>query len=180
MLKWFRNRKQKKELHSILENYSTIGCSIVVDIHFNIVYTNEYAQQLFGYTRKEFLQLTIHDLIPNHLVKTHRDHLKKYNIHADIVNEFMSLKKNVHGRKKSGIVFKTNVNLTNITIDNTPYILAIVQDLSSSNTFLENMRQYKLFFTQSTDLLCIVNKDGRFSEINPAFYETLGYEKKTS
>lgn len=174
---WRNGLYMSKSRHKI-KDFLTVGCGLIVDLDYQIVYVNKEFTRLFGYKMMEIIGKHINILLPEHLRERHQGHLSRHNKELHMENMFMSYKENLFGRTKDGKIFKINVILNTINLNKKCYILLLIHPLTGENTLLEQFRQFKLFFTMSVDLMCMANKAGYFINVNKAFQETLGYTEK--
>jgi len=101
---------------------------LVVDTHGRIVYSNEIAMKTFNYTIDEMLNSKIECLIP----RPFSEH------HVPLRNEFISepmsrslgAGKELFAQRKDGSEFPVEIVLEPVEINNNPFTLAIVRDIT--------------------------------------------------
>lgn len=114
--------KQSEEKYKNLFNHS--NDSIVIhDVEGKITDVNQRALDQFGYSRSEFLSLTIRDLHPPHALDALESAL-------DTISQDGYVRFEIDFKKKSGELFPAEVSSSLSEIGRTPVIQGIVRDIT--------------------------------------------------
>ena len=130
-----------------------------------ILAVNNAAVTHYGYTREEFLEMTLKDLRPIEDIPILLKALADFNSHIHINS------KHRH-KKKDGTIIQVEVTSHEISFEGRTARLAMVNDITERERTEEERDR---FFTVSLDMLCLVGVDGYFKRLNPAWEKTLGY-----
>ena len=83
--------------------------------------------------------------------------------------------------KKGGDLFYSEISLTALKIDDEEYLQAIVRDISERKQFEIDLRNseemYKALYENAPLPYQSLNEDGSFRDVNPAWLESLGYDR---
>ena len=101
---------------------------LVVDTQGQIVYCNEIAMKTFNYTTDEMLACKMEDLIPKTIRKHHVELRNQYI--AEPKSRSMGEGKELFAQRKDGSEFPAEIMLEPVEINNNPYVLAIVRDIT--------------------------------------------------
>ncbi len=141
---------------------------------FTILNVNDAALRLYGYSREEFLNLTIKDLRPEEdvpqLFKAIKDR-KKGKI--PVKQKFRHLKKN-------GEIFYVDLKSDDIEIEGIKARLILSTDISERVVAQEALaiseQRYKALAKYGADLIAILNREGKLTHVAPATEGQLGYK----
>ncbi len=97
---------------------------------------NEKAGRVHGYTREEYLSLTVPDIDPQFAAGGP----KMWNAHLEAFKRFGSLIFESEHRRKDGSVFPVEVNASHVHLGR-DYVLAVVRDISERKSMERNIRQ---------------------------------------
>jgi PAS domain S-box-containing protein len=119
---------------------------IVVDSHQKIVSTNESAERMFGYSKKELLYQPLNILIPREHHSGHRAHFDGFMKQKQ--SRQMGNGRDLYGARKDGSTFPVEAGLNPLQINGNTFVMALVIDISvrkqqevqlqELNTLLEN------------------------------------------
>ena len=101
---------------------------LVTNAEFNMILSNEFAQNLFGYSETELLGQNISILIPNHLKGRHEGHLHKLN-HQPISRP-MGAGLDLKAKRKDESLFPIEISLSHFKENNQMYYIAFVSDVT--------------------------------------------------
>lgn len=144
---------------------------IAVDSEGGIRWANSMAEALFGYGTGELAGQPLESLLPEGARARHKDYLRRY--FGSPQQRPMGRGLELTGLRKNESVFPVEISLSYVGPPEGPLAIAFVSDISERKR-LENERDR--FFELSLDPLCIVQRDGSFSQVNPAFAARLGFE----
>ncbi len=90
------------------------------------------------------------------------------------------IKREILNYKKDGSPFWNLFSITPIFDENkkTVNFIGIVNDVTKHKQTVQQLEEYKKFFTMGTDMLCIAGLDGYIKKTNPVFSKTLGFSEK--
>ncbi|MGF1582296.1 MAG: PAS domain S-box protein [Gemmataceae bacterium] len=138
----------------------------------DIVFANPRAQELFGYSLSEFLDLTVESLLPESQREAHREHRRRYTENPEprmmADREFLAL-------RRDGNEIPVAVGLNPLTLGSKSFITMSLLDLWENKRAQQELAN---FFRLSPDLLCIASFDGHFRRINQSFERVLGYTQQ--
>lgn len=101
---------------------------IIVDEHRKIVESNESAQNMFGYDRKELIMQPLNILIPQSYHADHGAHFE--NFMKQKRRRQMGQGRDIYGARKDGSSFPVEAGLNPFTIYGKNYVMALVIDIS--------------------------------------------------
>jgi len=145
---------------------------IASDAEGVIQWTNSTAEALFGYGSGELTGQALAAVIPAQHRAQHDDHLRNYFETPQTRPTGQGLE--LTGLRKDGTAFPVEISLSYIDPPEGPLAIAFVTDITERKR-LEHERDR--FFEWSPDPLCIMRRDGSYSQVNPAFATQLGYDK---
>ena len=173
-----QHRKTQRQLmraerfnRSIIE--SSIDMIMAFDVDGNIIQFNHAASVEFGMTAEDAMQLKGYDFLENS---------------SDLESILADLKKQryyageVAGRRSSEEVFQMLISiaaLQNEAGEDTGYVL-VGRDITDIRLAEQELRRseerYRDILDNASDLVFLVDEQGRVTYANPAFYSILGYE----
>lgn len=135
-----------------------------------IIEANEKACEIFGYTKEEWQEINVINLLPPGLRDGGRRGLEKLRekklVHVETVYT-----------KASGEIF--NVEIRSKVLEGYPLALAVIRDVSekkkSEEKIFRSELKYRSLFEKSNDLIIIHDFNGRILEANKKACEVLGY-----
>jgi|GEM_PF-668698 len=161
-----------KRLSSSERRYRTLFESIsdaivVLDFNTTLVYdVNSAACSLYGYEREEFLNLDVNELI------TEPFPMQQYE-----ENKVLRLPLRYH-RKKGGELLPVEVITSTFKIEDKPFIIGSIRDITKRISDEEKLRKSELFFRSvwenSMDGMRIIDESGKIILANNAFCRLVG------
>lgn len=148
---------------------ASVEAIIAVDKSGSIILSNPSSARLFGYSKQEFSELKVEDLIPEHLRKVHKGHRQNY--YSDPHSRAMGKGLYLVGRKKDGSVFPIEVSLSQAWIEEKPITIAFIIDISQKKKLEE---QNQMYLDVAGSVFIVINKDQNVSLINKAGTRLLG------
>jgi PAS domain S-box-containing protein len=124
-------------IRSLLESASQ--AVFAIDEIGRIQFTNNMAEEMFGYDGDEFRGLTIDALVPKRLRKAHRLHRKGFFQKA--YRRPMGIGMNLAARRKDGTEFPVEVSLNYIKTLNGLWAVSFVTDISERIRIHETIRE---------------------------------------
>jgi PAS domain S-box-containing protein len=166
-----RRTEQSLRLFRNLIDQSNDAIEVLDPVTFRFIDCNESAYRSLGYTREEFLSLTVFDIDP---VVT-PESLAELNE----TSGFATLE-SVHVRK-DGTTFPVEVNVKLIRLERV-YRLAVVRDISGRKQAAEALRQseerYRELFENAKDAIYVHDLGGRYLSVNRAAEELIGFSRE--
>ena len=136
-----------------------------------IIDTNLRASQLYGYTLDEIKQLGVADLTSGPSRYRRKGSLER--IRRAAAGERLVFEK--LGRHKSGRTFWVQVVLKRLIINDHPYVVALVQDISERKKTEEQIQLAARVFENTIEAIMVTDPDGVIQMVNPAFSTITGY-----
>jgi protein-histidine pros-kinase len=139
-----------------------------------IVFVNQQAQKLFGYTQDEIVGQPIELLMPDTLRAAHEGHRHHFVSapHSRPLLSGLDLK----GQRKSGEVFEAEIALTPIRTDDGFLISSSIREVSAADApevYFRNLLE------SAPDAMIIVDHDGRIAIVNSQTIKMFGYRRDT-
>lgn len=122
---------------------------IEADAEGRIVLVNDIAQRLFGYTREEFLAITIDALVPDSVRGRHAGLRGQFANKASTrpMGSGLELK----ARRKDGSVFPVEISLSPIHSDEGFHVIATVRDVTARRLAEERFQELQDRFTRELE-----------------------------
>ncbi len=102
---------------------------IALDETQNVLFFNDGAERIFGYTASEVINQPLDMLLPPHLVETHCLHFRNFAASSDTVRK-MGERQEVAGRRKDGTIFPATVSIAKVYSDGKITFTAILNDIT--------------------------------------------------
>ncbi len=146
-----------------------------VDSNARFHFVNEAACRSLGYTRDEFMQMTVHDIDTDFPVE-------KWSEQWTRVKKLKSFTHLSHHRTKDGRVFPVEISANYIQFEGREYSCAFVRDISKRLDAEKEVRgsekRFRDIFSAVNDGIIIVDPDdGRIVDVNDQGLKMLGYKK---
>jgi len=107
---------------------SAIGI-LVTNSKFEIILSNKFADQLFGFNSNELLGENISLLIPNHLKDRHHGHLENLS-HDKPISRPMGIGLDLNAKRKDGSLFPIEISLSHFKASDSMHYIAFVSDIT--------------------------------------------------
>jgi two-component system, cell cycle sensor histidine kinase and response regulator CckA len=138
---------------------------------------NDAAIQTYGYTREEFLATTIEEIRP----PDDRARLRAVVLSADNpLQRGLNLSGTWRHRRKDGTYLDVEVVSQDHVFEGRAARIVLAQDITGRYEAEQALRnseaRYRDLFENATDMIATVDLDARFTAVNRAFAETLGYD----
>ncbi|MCX6134711.1 MAG: PAS domain S-box protein [Ignavibacteriales bacterium] len=150
---------------------------VLCDAAGSITLVNGLAQQLFGYSREEFLKLTIEDLVP---ARFRAAHVSQRSAFFGIPkNRPMGTGIEIIALRKDGSEFPADISLTYVKNKDT-LVLALISDMTERRRIEEVIREsearYRILAENTTDVISRQTLHGIYTYVSPACKTILGYD----
>ena len=143
-----------------------------VSQHADICYANDAACQLFGYTRDELMQMTVHQVAPHLPPEVWSTHWEEVKGRGTVTFESTQ-------RTKTGRVYYTEVTANYLQYEGQEYNCVVIHDITERKLAEEVVRdselRYKLVSDATFDGLA-VHDQGCLLEVNPGLERMFGYD----
>jgi two-component system cell cycle sensor histidine kinase/response regulator CckA len=133
-----------------------------------ILDVNENGCLEHGYSREEYLSLSVFDLAPT------VDPSQFGKQTGTSVSKSMTVE-GVH-RRKDGSTFPVEVSLKRVVLDR-DYLVAVVRNVTDRKRVDAEHLQFTLGVTRSSDAICLTTRDGTITYVNPAFEKLYGFSR---
>ena len=136
---------------------------------------NDAAVRHYGYSRAEFLDMTIKDIRPPEDVALLEKYLHSENTHPD-AGEWRH-------RKKDGILINVDITANRLTFGGRPAEFVLVRDITERKKAEKALRisedRYRDLVDNSHELICTHDLEGRVLSVNPWASRVLGYPQES-
>jgi PAS domain S-box-containing protein len=170
--------KTEKQLANILE-YAAESI-IAVNADHQIVVFNKAAERTFGYPAREVLGRPLDVLIPDGLVKTHRDHVRNFAASHDTARP-IEHRQGLVARRKDGSEFPVEIGLSKLQADDGIIFTAMIVDITErqrAEQAVQQMRdRFRALTENAPDGVALIDKDGRLKFVSPAGRRMFGYSQ---
>ncbi|WP_304730991.1 PAS domain S-box protein [Rhodoferax sp.] len=170
-----RQRRADADLKSSQARYKTLYNSNpfpmwVFDLEtLAFLSVNEAAITHYGFSRDEFMAMTLHDIRPEH----ERPFLPDVLPDNATTPSQSGIYRHLH---KNGQVMLVEIAAHPITFDQRAAKMALIQDVTAREKTQEQLRKLSLAVTQSPESIVITNLNAQIEYVNEAFERTTGYQ----
>ncbi|MFC1855485.1 PAS domain S-box protein [Thermodesulfobacteriota bacterium] len=147
----------------------------------NIIYWNDAAVKMYGYTRDEAYGQNLYDLLmPVRFHEERKNVLKNFNVSGES-NSIGQLVE-YQNIRKDGSEFPMELSCSALKIKDKWHALGIVRDITdrvkAKEALIASEEKYRMLFDNATDSIFIAGEDGRILDVNDVACRTLGYSKE--
>ena len=145
---------------------------------WRFVAVNEAAVQNYGFTREEFLAMTIEDIRPPEEVSRLRSTLGSSS--GQDPRGLNSVGVWTHRRKDGSLIDVEVISQDHLFNGRTARVVLAVdvtQRVAAEHALRRSEARYRDLFENATDMIATVDIAGRFTAVNAAFANTLGYDR---
>jgi PAS domain S-box-containing protein len=135
-----------------------------------ILDVNESAYRELGYSREEFLSLTIRDIDPS------ADESVQARVRQQLRESGSAIRETVH-RRKDGTTFPVELNLRQVRLDR-EYIVSISRDISDRKLTEERLRGFERVVENLEEMIVVVNREYQYVLANRAYLRYRGMTKE--
>jgi PAS domain S-box-containing protein len=139
--------------------------------HAEILYVNDAACDVLGYSRDELLGMTVHDIDPNFPPDAWPVHWEELKRRGSFTFESSQ-------HTKSGKIRHTEVTVNHLMYDGQEYNCAIVRDITERRAIEARLQTTQYAVDQASDQIFLIAPDGHFLDVNEAACRRLGYTKQ--
>ncbi len=149
---------------------------IVTDAAGRVVAANAIAECMFGYDEGALVGLSIDELIPERLRAAHVKQRAKFLDRP--APRRIGERLNIRGQRRDGSEFALDVGLQQVTTPDGDFTICCLTDLTARVRALEeresSARRYRELFETASDVIYVLDADGKFLEANPAGLRMFG------
>jgi PAS domain S-box-containing protein len=136
---------------------------------------NNAAIQHYGYSRNEFLSMTIHDIRPKQDSELLREYLNNSNPEFNRAGEWRH-------QKKDGTIINVEITSNRIDFEGRRAVFVLANDITERKRAEQALREsedrYRDLVDNSHELICTHDLEGRVLSVNPWASRVLGYPKE--
>jgi PAS domain S-box-containing protein len=169
-------RKRHEESLKLFRNLidqSTDAIEVIDPVTLRFIDCNQSAHESLGYSREEFLALTIFDIDPQ------IDQASLAQFDEEIRASGFATLESSH-RRKDGSIFPVEVNVKLITLGKV-YRLAVVRDTTTrklaEKALRESEERYRELFDNARDAIYVHDLGGRYVSLNLAAEKLIGFRR---
>ena len=149
---------------------------------FKFIKVNEAAIQKYGYSREEFLSLTILDIRPKNTIKKVKESIFRFQNNNNNNNNNIEEEEEWIHCKKNGEQINVNVTSRLIMYQGFNAAIVTIHDITTEvhqrKRLAESEKKYRMFFEHSYEGIYKSTPDGKFIDVNDAMIDILGYDSK--
>jgi PAS domain S-box-containing protein len=170
--------KQKEKFQAILSNAKE--GMLILDSMGKLVFSNSFAEQLFGYQGDELIGISIENLVTAPVSFSHSGNWQNYLTKPQ--DRSLESGHELQARRKDGSEFPVEISLGHFTDSEGSFAIMFVLDLSERKKALESLgEEQKLaqtYFELAPVLFMVLDKAGNITSINHYGSKLLGYLKE--
>ncbi|HEX4950927.1 MAG TPA: PAS domain S-box protein [Blastocatellia bacterium] len=161
--------------HRLLFEHSPLPAFVFDRTTLEFLDVNETAVRNYGYSRAEFLQMTLKDIRPAEDVPA----LLKLLVQPA---RAVKLRETWRHRKKDGSIIEVEINTFPIVYNGHPATVATAQDVTIQRQLTQKLqeseRRYRELFEKATDAIYTHDLSGRLTSMNEVGIRLLGYSQE--
>src|SRR5580765_2655425 len=147
-----------------------------------IMFLNEAAERMFGYSRGEMLELSVESLVPAAMRGGHAQHRASYASHPN--TRPMGTGLELQGQRKDGSLFPVEISLSPNWIEGALHVIASVRDITERKAVEDRLRalreQYTAELTIKNEQLEARNMEvERANSLKTEFLASMSHELRT-
>lgn len=124
---------------------------VVADHEGQIVLVNQTAEKLFGYSRDDFFELKIENLVPEPLRKSHLKHRKDFSKSA--TNRAMGQGRDLYALRSDGTEFPVEIGITPVETPEGKLVVSSIVDISERKQAEDKLNAYASELQRSNSAL---------------------------
>ncbi len=165
-------RENEERFHAIADSAN----DAIISINYlgNVIFWNQAASRVFGYSEVEIMNKPLTILIPDDSVDKHNQGLESCN--KSEVHSICKKTLQLRGLKKDGTIFPIELTRSAWTLNNQRYYSCILRDISERLQKQEELNKLSTAVKQSPNLVIMTNLHGVIEYVNPQIKNFTGYE----
>ncbi len=152
---------------------ASTDCIFLESLFGEILDCNSIAEEIYGYTREEFVSMNVADLVDKEFLADKPDYIKWQIEQGGRFSDIPNVRKN-------GMVFPVEVSTKITDIEGKKFAVAYVRDITerkqSENAILESEAKFKAL-AQTAAAGIFIHLDAQFLYVNPMWCEITGYSE---
>ena len=140
---------------------------LVVDGQGQVMRANDRAVQMFGYPVEALVGLAVEQLMPERFRAAHRPMRTRFGEHPEA--RYMGVGRELFGLRADGNEFPLEVSLGPLKVDGDQHTIVSLVDITKRRQAELQLRRYAQIVETSGDLLCLLDREGRYQVANPAY-----------
>lgn len=173
-----QQKKENQRFELVVE--SAPNGIIVANECGQVVLVNRQAEELFGYTRDEFLELSIEKLVPRRIRDTHHENRESF--HKSPAIRQMGAGRDLYAMRKDGSEFPVEIGLTPLPSEDGMLVLSTIVDISERLQANERQKEinerFELVVESAPNGIIVANQDGQVVLVNKMAEQLFGYERE--
>ena len=153
---------------------------ITIDSRGIVQSFNPAAESIFGWRADEVIGRNVNMLMPSPDRERHDSYLANYL--GGGKPKVIGIGRLVTGLRKDGSTFPLDLGVSEMPVGEQHFFCGIVRDvterLRAENAVRQSERKLRSYIEQSLDGVAVVDRQGRYLEVNPAGAEMLGYSEE--
>ncbi len=166
--------KHSEEIYRLLFNNSPLPKWVCDPITLKIYEVNEAAIELYGYSKSEFLGLSVFDI----LLKEEHEKAKDFIQNSDFSKTVRAVRRHI---KKNGDIFHVEIILHEILYRGKKQVLVTINDISEKLKAEEKLRQeeefYRTIMQNNSDLQFVTNDKREIIYASPSVYNNFSFQE---
>lgn len=166
-----RQLVESEEMFRKLAEKSLVGIYLIQDGVFK--YVNPKLAELWGYSVSELIGRS-----PLEFIHPEDRERVRRNIERRIEGEIESIHYKFRTVRKGGEVRHNEVFGSRIIYERRPAVIGTLIDVTDEERLAQKLEEYERFYLNAQDLFFILDRKGRFVDVNLKYAEMLGYKKE--
>jgi PAS domain S-box-containing protein len=168
--------RTEKLLANILEHAAE--SMIAVNQENQIILFNKAAEKTFGYSAQEALGQSLDLLIPDRLVRAHREHVRNFAASPE-PSRPMEHRQELVAKRKDGSEFPVEIGLSKLEADDGIILTAMIVDITerkrAEQAVLEMQDRFRSLTENAPDGIALIDPAGQLKFASPSARRIFGY-----
>ena len=164
----------EEQVRAVFDN--TVEAIITIDTAGTVQSANPATERIFGYTPGEIVGRNVNLLMPQPHRDRHDDYLARY--HGTGEARIIGKGREVEGLRKDGTRVPLDLSISTMTVGGRRLYCGFVRDISDRVRFervlADSEHKLRTYIERSIDGVMVVDRNGRYLEVNPAACELFG------
>ena len=171
--------KMEKQLANMLEHAAE--SIIAVNESHQIIVFNKAAEKTFGYSAQEALGQPLDLLLPDRLVKVHREHVQNFAAMPEAARPIEHRQGLVASRKDSS-EFPVEIGLSKLNVNGEVFFTAMIVDITARKRAEETVQQmqdrFRALTENAPDGVALIDRAGSLKFMSPSARKIFGYGRE--